>query len=387
MSPVDVPQGQLRIVILEPWYRGSHKAWVDGFTAASRHEVAVVALAEVGWRESYATGPPAFVDGIEDWVRRQGRPDLIIASSPIDLAAVLGLCRRSLADTPAVIYQHESQLLYPPGPKGGTFQRGARIDLQSLLAADAWITGSSFHRDALLNALPLFLASQWPGDPDRVIDSLAAKHHLLPVGISQDTPKRATEPAQKDPNLAPLILWNHRWEHDKNPSLFVHTMLRLAGQGIAFRLALAGASGRSGRRHRDKLVAQLSERVIHSGEADSATYHQLLADAAIVVSTSDHEFFGVSVAEAIAAGCWPVLPHRLSYPELVPTNHHPQHLYAAGTFESHLRTAIGLVAKGETASPDLAEHAAQFEWPTLVHYYDRLFAAYAAGDFRPGATE
>ena len=37
----------------------------------------------------------------------------------------------------------------------------------------------------------------------------------------------------------------------------------------------------------------------------------------MIVSTADHEFFGISVVEAIAAGAYPLLPRRLAYPEIL----------------------------------------------------------------------
>lgn len=70
-----------------------------------------------------------------------------------------------------------------------------------------------------------------------------------------------------------------------------------------------------------------------------AQYWSLLAACDVVVSTAKHEFFGVSVIEAVRAtsvfcacaalttlrataqvsvGLLPVCPHRLSYPELLP---------------------------------------------------------------------
>ena len=45
------------------------------------------------------------------------------------------------------------------------------------------------------------------------------------------------------------------------------------------------------------------------------------------MSTARHDFFGVAISEAIASGARPVLPKRLAYPELVPTELHPELLY------------------------------------------------------------
>jgi len=46
-------------------------------------------------------------------------------------------------------------------------------------------------------------------------------------------------------------------------------------------------------------------------------YESALGEADIIVTTAIHEFFGISVVEAIAAGAYPVLPKRLSYPEII----------------------------------------------------------------------
>jgi glycosyltransferase involved in cell wall biosynthesis len=48
-----------------------------------------------------------------------------------------------------------------------------------------------------------------------------------------------------------------------------------------------------------------------------AEYEAALREADVIVSTAEHEFFGISVVEAIAAGAYPVLPRRLAYPEIV----------------------------------------------------------------------
>ena len=35
----------------------------------------------------------------------------------------------------------------------------------------------------------------------------------------------------------PLILWNHRWEYDKNPETFFKVLFNLHKKGIDFRVA------------------------------------------------------------------------------------------------------------------------------------------------------
>lgn len=54
----------------------------------------------------------------------------------------------------------------------------------------------------------------------------------------------------------------------------------------------------------------------------------------MVVSTTDHEFFGVSIIEAIYSGCYPICPNRLVFPEYLPE----EHLYNTAPQVSDSRT-------------------------------------------------
>jgi glycosyltransferase involved in cell wall biosynthesis len=56
--------------------------------------------------------------------------------------------------------------------------------------------------------------------------------------------------------------------------------------------------------------------VVRWGYQPDKAYWQALRAADVVVSTARHEFFGIGVVEAISAGCWPLLPDRLAYPEV-----------------------------------------------------------------------
>ncbi len=63
--------------------------------------------------------------------------------------------------------------------------------------------------------------------------------------------------------------------------------------------------------------SEFAQRIDQIGYVDSkADYVAWLSGADIILATATHEFQGLSVLEAVAAGCIPVLPDRLAYAEL-----------------------------------------------------------------------
>ena len=60
-------------------------------------------------------------------------------------------------------------------------------------------------------------------------------------------------------------------------------------------------------------------RIVQFGYVESLRDFQALQAAAdIVLSTAEHEFQGLAVMQAVAAGCVPVVPDRLAYREQYP---------------------------------------------------------------------
>jgi glycosyltransferase involved in cell wall biosynthesis len=89
----------------------------------------------------------------------------------------------------------------------------------------------------------------------------------------------------------------------------------LAARDVPFRIAICGAG-------RPELPKVLASRTIHLGRVeDRQEYWALLGRCHIVVSTAVHEFFGVSVLEAVHAGARPVVPDRLAYRETLPAEY------------------------------------------------------------------
>ena len=77
---------------------------------------------------------------------------------------------------------------------------------------------------------------------------------------------------------------------------------------------------------------------------DRAEYWSILSNCDVVVSTAIQENFGIGVIEAILAGCHPILPHRLVYPEIIPVKFHDACLYAD---DSELLNRLRSVLEGD----------------------------------------
>lgn len=235
------------------------------------------------------------------------RPDLIVATSMVDLATLKGLHPR-LADVRTILYFHENQFAYPRSDAQTTSVEAQMVQLYSALAADRVLLNSDYNRRTFLEGVDALLARMPDHVPAGVSNRIADRSATLPVPIAPIRPADTRDPA--------LILWNHRWEYDKSPDLFADAMIALAERGVDFRLALLG------QRHRDapdalaRLRQALPDRIVADGALPTAEYRAVLARAEIAVSTAIHEFQGLGMLEAASAGCIPLVPDALCYPEI-----------------------------------------------------------------------
>ena len=97
---------------------------------------------------------------------------------------------------------------------------------------------------------------------------------------------------------------------------------------VAFEVALLGENAQYVPQEFIAARKWLGERVVQYGYLPSrADYLEVLGRGSVVVSTAIQENFGISVVEAAAAGCHPLLPRRLAYPEVIPPAYHDACLY------------------------------------------------------------
>jgi glycosyltransferase involved in cell wall biosynthesis len=254
-------------------------------------------------------------------------------------------------------------------------QHYAFINYASALAADLVFFNSAFHRNAFLTALPRFLRHFPEYNELDTIEEIEAKSTVLPVGVdlARLTPQPQDEALPPGP---PLILWNQRWEYDKNPTSFFTALFALHEARVPFRLALCGQNFRRRPAEFKEATAQLDDVLVHVGYAKERRYRELLWAADVTVSTAHHEFFGISIIEACYCRTLPLLPQRLSYPEIVPPTFHDICLYDdEADLLARLRNVLEDPGHSRDAATALSAAMQRYDWRQLAPAYDGAMAA------------
>jgi glycosyltransferase involved in cell wall biosynthesis len=294
-----------RIWLLSAYRADSHAAWGDWL---------VEQLDEFDWTPIELPGrhfawrirgnPLSWLDSLPP-----EPPDAILATSMVDLATLKGLNPR-LAHVPTLYYFHENQFAYPQNDAQTTSLDAQMVQLYGALAAGRVLFNSGYNRRTFLTGVETLLGRMPDRVPAGIVDRLDARSAVLPVPVHGIAPA-----ADRDPGL---ILWNHRWEYDKRPDRFAGAMIELAESGADFRLALLGPRPKQTPEPLLRLRRKLPDRIVADGRLPRDEYRDVVARAGIAVSTSNHEFQGISVLEAASAGARPLVPDALCYPELYP---------------------------------------------------------------------
>ncbi len=316
----------LHVAVLEPYYGGSHAAFVDTIKLLSRHRVTLVTLPARKWKWRMRGAAIWFARDEAGWTRGGdgGAIDVILCNDMLSVADLRALLPQALRSLPIVCYFHENQLTYPiPGDQHRDFQYGM-TNITSCLAADAVWFNSRFHAQDYLAAAGRLLRKMPDYVPERVLQEIQEKTDVLPPPVPAHRVNRpGTPPA---PPLT--ILWCHRWEDDKNPEPFFKALLELDEAGCQFKLVLAGEEFRTAPPVFAQACKRLGSHIIHTGYIPRRDdYLSMLSRCDVVVSTAIQENFGIAVLEAILSGCQPLLPNRLAYPELIPPELHGICLY------------------------------------------------------------
>ena len=354
----------MRVLALNPWHGGSHRAFLEGWIAHSRHEFTPVTLPAHRWKWRMRHAAVSFAQEVGRLAARGAEWDALLCTDMLNLAEFRGLCPTAVHRLPTAVYFHENQLAYPSRSEHDPPERDlhfAFTNFTTALAADAVWFNSNWHRQTFLASLRDWLHHMPDFDENGALDQIRARSSVQRPGI--EVPIASIRQTARSPLH---IVWAARWEYDKDPETFFTAIRQLVEQDVPFNISVLGESFRDAPDCFENSRHWLGDRVLNWGYLESrAAYRQVLSQADVFVSTARHEFFGIAAAEAIASGCVPLLPDRLAYPELVGSD--PQYLYD-GTSEE-LATRLRQLADTPNNLAELYEHCttlktqiAQLDW-------------------------
>jgi len=364
---------QKHILLLEPYYGGSHKAFLTGLCKYVDLRFTLITLPARKWKMRMQVAAPWMAGQVSALYKKGIRFDAILCSTFLDVAVLRSLLAQQDLHVPLAVYFHENQFAYPNRINDPAFFQFTNINWTTGLSADRLYFNSKFNLDTFLTGIELFLRKSTDVDLQHTIGQIQNKSTVLYPGIDYACiDHRKNDHGQCS---QPVIIWNHRWEHDKDPETFFHTLFTLQEQGIDFKLIVLGQHF-----YRQPTIFALARerlkgRILHFGYAsDRRKYAVLLSMGDVVVSTARHEFFGISVLEAVRAGCRPLVPDRLSYKELYP----PGYRYNE---KQPLQEALAelLCRQSDSRRHEYRLLADTYSWPEVARNYKDHLLSLCAG--------
>ena len=360
----------MKILYIEPYYDGSHKQWINSYREHSSHQIDIISLKGSKWKWRMHGGAITLA---REYNRLKKKYDLILCSDFLNLPVFLSICKEKIKYIPVIMYFHENQASYPwsPNDQDITLERDFHyyyINQTSSLVSHQNLFNSQYHFDSYIDGLKTYLNKMPDNKNLETLDIIKNKSSVLYLGCDL---KKYSKKTKESSNKKPIILWNHRWEFDKNPDLFFKTLIKLKNDGMEYSLVVLGEEFSNSPEIFNHAREALSKEILHIGYCESYDdYKDWLWKSDILPVTSIQDFFGVSIMEAIYSNTYPILPERLSYTELFNINLNPEIFYKN---DSELYNKLKFSIENYSDLPSYSSIAEKFDWLYMASEYDNLF--------------
>ena len=361
---------RFRILALEPYLGGSHQAFLNGWSEHSRHTWTILGLPPYKWKWRMRHAAITFPASVAQKQAQGQSWDLIFCSDMLDLASFKALAPAPVNQLPSIIYFHENQLTYPLSRHDRRDYHFGLTNMTSALAADQVWFNSTFHKETFLCALEKMLKKMPDHQPWDVVSRIEQKSSVKPQGVTR------TDLVDLRPKGPMNLLWAARWEYDKDPETFFCALEVLQKRSVDFKINVIGERFRECPNIFQEARIRFSHRIDAWGYQETRThYQQVLSQSHIIVSTAIHEFFGIGIVEAALAGVYPLLPKRLSYPEIFDSEKHPHYFYdgSAQNLADRLEELSRALAHGKlwpNGADEGARDLLKYRWDKLAPELD-----------------
>ncbi|QQE13711.1 DUF3524 domain-containing protein [Planctomycetota bacterium] len=406
-----------KVLFLQGYDGESHGAFLRGWMKGSGYEVIGLTLPGYGWKwrmrhsgvsfakvvrevwggevfghegdDESQVEVVRFVDG-EVVKGELGREDLeavvgegcVVGTSMVNMADFLACLPSEWGRVGCAQYFHENQFAYPFRAEHkhvGDVHYGLSqvISAHAVLSRDGKVMfNSEFNRDSLVKGFGELCskgAKLKYGDWGFMGDEIEKAGIVVGQGTDARLIGEVTRGVRDDEGEGEVhFVWAGRWEHDKRPEMFFDALKVLDEKGLRFKVSVLGESFGKVPGCFGEAKEWLKGRIVKWGYQDEVSdYWRGLGEGDVFVSTADHEFFGVSVVEAGAAGCELVLPRGLAYPEIWGECEHE----GVDFYEDEQGLVDVLQRKceqGSHVSEKVREIAMRYEWENIVQQMDEL---------------
>ena len=308
---------KIKILLLSGYHAASHRYWCDQL---------VQGLTEFDWTQVslpdrhfyWRIRSNALTFSSEHKALLQQHYDLLVVTSMVDLCNLRGLMPH-LSAVPAILYFHENQFAYPERKPNGNLINAQLTCVYAALSATQLVFNSTFNRDSFYAGAETLFKGMPDGTNADLLAHLPSRSSVIPVPVKYDSVQQTVGSNQSREYRSPVeIVWNHRWEYDKQPEVFFSALKHLIDSGVSCKVHVMGQSFREVPECFSQFQSSYHSTIETWGYQPEEHYRRVLKQADIVVSSALHDFQGLGMLEAIASGCTPVAPDRMAYPEYIP---------------------------------------------------------------------
>jgi len=358
----------------------SHVTWAQGY-ASREHDVRIKVIPSDRWKFRFLADAATLVDQVA-W-----DDDFVMVDGMLDVTVLVALLKSRPHPPKILLYLHENQCTTPfvtndRDVTNQTHWHYGMAHYRSLCVVDGCIFNSRTHCHQFAEALPRVLNQQAPRNSvewhlSHCRELLQRKCMVLPYGLDLQS---LQQQKRVHPEV-PVILWNARLQEDKDPATFIDLLQQIR---IPFRLIVLGSDPSKNQVWYARLRDCFADQLLFVGWCTNRTdYAAWLQQATIVVSTARHETFGISVVESVYAGALPLLPRRLSYPELFGNVDEILYKNIKDAVEK-LSWLLGLYTNDFSAFERLQQKAKAciggYDWSQMTQVYDDFFWNLSRGD-------
>lgn len=368
----------MRILALNPHHGGSHRSFLEQWVAHSEHEWELLTLPGRHWKWRMHQAAFAFAQQVEHRVHCGARWDLVWCTAMLNLAELRGICSH-ISELPVIVYMHENQFAYPVREGRQKDLRYGMINAATAMAADEIWWNSQWNQHSFCDGLRDFLGRMPRPGIKYMLPNIEQRSKIAYPGIESWSADVQREPGTSGQHL----VWAARWEHDKRPKMLADALDLAHDRGIPWTLSLLGQRYSRIPDGIESIRCRHASRLRHVGAPrERSEYWRILASADTFVSTANHEFFGLSVLEAAATGCVPLVPHALAYPEVLEYSGQQDPLFyddsAQGLCNALEQRAGWSAAQWKAARERVSLRAAEFSWDRRARELDRMIETHVS---------